>query len=95
MRIHIRTSDVQSSNIDSMEYLWYSSDNSALAEEQPFSLKSQGFLRVTFQNRSRYVYENVPFDVWLNIVISDSQGEAFNSSVKSGGFKYYKEGSNG
>jgi len=95
MRIHIRTSDVQSSNIDSIEYLWYSNDNSALADDQILKLKSKGFLRVTFQNRSRYVYEDVPFDVWLNIVTSESQGEAFNSSVKSGGFKYRKEGSDG
>lgn len=54
-----------------------------------FSMSDSGFLHVTFQNNSRYIYENVSFgEVW-NLINADSMGETFNAAI-SKRYKYEK-----
>lgn len=82
MRIETKITDIDSSLIDRMEYLW--------AGEESWKLKNEGHLRVTFQNGSRYIYENVPFIIVMNIAADESVGEAFNHFIKNGDYKFYK-----
>ena len=84
MRVKVDISDIQSSLIKSMEYVWYS-------EEESIKMKSEGHLRVHFQNDSIYIYEDVPLVIVLNIAAADSVGENFNFFIKNESYRYYKE----
>lgn len=84
MKANVVFSGIQSSLINRMEYVWSS-------EEDPFKMKAEGHLRVTFQNGSRYIYENVPLIIVMNIAASDSTGESFTSLIKGNGYSFYKE----
>lgn len=83
MKIEAKIIDIDSSLIDRMEYIWVS--------EEPWKLKNEGHLRVTFQNGFRYIYEDVPFIIVMNIAADRSVGEAFNEFIKNGDYKYYKD----
>lgn len=86
MKVEVNITDIQSSTIKEMEYLWYSEDDN-------FKLRSEGLLRVTFQNDRVYVYENVPLIIVMNIAASDSAGESFNFFIKSHNYNYIAENS--
>lgn len=85
MRLQTRITDIDSSHISSMDYVWFDA-------KERWRLKRKGALRVTFQNGARYVYEDVPYLVMMNIAADESPGQAFNELVKDMGYKYYKEG---
>lgn len=85
MRIELKILDIDSSHISRMDFLWNSDD--------PWKLKSEGHLRITFQNGTRYIYENVPFIIVMDIAADESPGKAFDFHIKNGKYKYYKDGS--
>jgi len=85
MRLQTRITDIDSSHIESMDYVWFDA-------EERWKLKRKGALRVTFQNGARYIYEDVPYLVMMNIAADESPGQAFNDLVKAMEYKYYKEG---
>lgn len=84
MRVETRIVDIDSSQISRMDYVWQS--------DEPWKLKMAGHLRVTFANGQRYIYENVPYIIVMNIAADESPGSAFNHFIKGGDFKYYKDG---
>jgi len=83
MRVELKVSDIDSSLVSRIEYLW--------SDEELWELKKEGHLRVTFQNGFRYIYEKVPFILVMNIISDKSAGEAFSHFIKHGGYKYYKD----
>lgn len=54
-----------------------------------------GYLRATFKNGTRYIYEDVPLTVAMAIMNPSggnySIGSNFNEHIKSGNYKYSKE----
>lgn len=84
MRIETRIIDIDSSHISRLEYVWHSDDD--------WALNNCGHVRATFQNGIRYIYEEVPFIVLMNVAASESVGQAFNTLIKGGNYSYYKEG---
>lgn len=85
MMVKVRVSDIQSSNINAMDFIWRS-------EEGVWSDDVVGHLRVEFQSGPRYIYENVPHSVMMQIASSESAGSAFNSLILKSNYKFYKEG---
>jgi len=83
MRVETRVTDIDSSYIDRLEFVWH--------KEEDWTLNNEGHLRVTFQNGARYIYEDVSFTLLMAIASSESVGQAFNDSIKNGKFKYYKD----
>jgi len=83
MRVELKVSDVDSSLIDRLEFVWQS--------DESWGLTNKGHLRVTFQNGARYIYEDVPFALLMAMASSDSVGQAFSESIKNGSYKYYKD----
>jgi len=47
-------------------------------------------LTVVFKGGAKYVYSDVPADVFQEIIASDSLGSAFNRLIKKGGYKFEK-----
>ena len=82
MRIETRVSDIDSSHVDRLEFVWHS--------DESWGLTNKGHLRVTFQNGARYIYEDVSFALLMAMASSDSIGQAFNESIKNGDYKFYK-----
>lgn len=82
MRVETRVTDIDSSLIDRLEFVWH--------KEEDWTLNNQGHLRVTFQNGARYIYEDVPFTLLMAIASSESVGQTFSLSIRNGDYKYYK-----
>lgn len=73
MRFEFSVDDIDSSNVKRMKFYIRSGDE--------FGMNSKGFLHVVFQSDSTYVYENVPFMNFFNIVSADSIGQSFNNNI--------------
>jgi hypothetical protein len=84
MRVELDVRDIPSSLIERVEYLWQDDNN--------WRMKQTGHVRVTFLNGTKYIYEDVPFMIVMNVIgAQDSIGARFSEFIKSGGYKYYKE----
>lgn len=83
MRVELKVSDIDSSLIDRMEFVWHN--------DESWGLTNTGHLRVTFQNGVRYIYEDVSFALLMAIASSDSIGKTFNEAIKNGDYKFYKD----
>lgn len=82
MIVKFEASDLDSSNIDSLEYI-YSTD------KREWRMKQEGSLLVTFSGGQKYVYEDVPFIKVMAVISDESVGSTFNDLIKSN-HKYTK-----
>jgi hypothetical protein len=80
MRFEIEAADLDSSNLKKIEYL--SSTDGVL------KLDDKGELIITFQTGKKYVYYDVPVNVVIDLVSSESLGKKFNSTIRSSTFRY-------
>lgn len=83
MRISLAASNIDSSSIERIEFLVHNTDR--------YMSRADGHVRVTFQNGSRYVYENVSAQTVIDVLSADSIGFAFNKAIVNGGYRYEKE----
>jgi len=82
MIVKFEASDLDSSNIDSLEYI-YSTD------KREWRMKQEGSLLVTFSGGQKYIYEDVAFIKVMAVISDESVGGAFNDLIKSN-HKYTK-----
>jgi hypothetical protein len=80
--VKFEASDLDSSNIDSLEYI-YSTD------KREWRMKQEGSLLVTFSGGQKYIYEDVAFIKVMAVISDESVGGAFNDLIKSN-HKYTK-----
>lgn len=85
MLIRIKSRNVESSMIDSIDYVSSRSENYS-GPENVF-----GFLRVTFQNQLTYMYEEVPLQSVIDVLTSDSIGSKFNELIKKPNYVFYED----
>lgn len=82
MIVKFEASDLDSSNIGSVEYYFTN-------PERKWKMKQEGELLVTFSNGQKYLYHDVAFIKVMNIIADESTGAAFNALIKSN-HKYTK-----
>jgi hypothetical protein len=73
VRFEFSVDDIDSSNVKKMKFYIRSGDE--------FGMNSKGFLHVVFQSNSAYVYEDVPFMKFFDIVSASSIGQSFNNNI--------------
>jgi hypothetical protein len=76
MIVKFEASDLDSSNIDSLEYVY-------TTDKREWRMKQEGSLLVTFSGGQRYVYEDVAFMKVMAVIADESVGTAFNDLIKS------------
>lgn len=47
-------------------------------------------LVATFKGGTSYLYSGVPVDVYMKVVIAESVGKEFNTTIKAGGYEFTK-----
>ena len=60
---------------------WINIDSSFITHVAFF--KSLKILEIKFSNGRIYLYENVPFKIYLKLVNSESKGDIFNNLIKN------------
>ena len=77
--------EINSSSLSKIEFI--NNDKT----KDSFSLSDTGALRVKFQNNTTYIYYDVPFSIFLDILFAESAGQTFSSKVKTK-YRYEKIG---
>lgn len=76
-------SDINSSSVKRIEFTTSTDPNEDTGE-------TYGWVRITFSNGQRYLYKDVPVDVFFNVIRADSIGSAAHDLIVTQPFHYSK-----
>lgn len=83
MKVEMSAVVLDSSNIRFIEYI--STKDVKLRKDD------KGMLRVEFVNGSTYLYDDVPFQIAVDLLYAESVGQKFNTTIRSSNYSYKKE----